>query len=65
MENFTSNVELPEIALKIRSLRVQKGLTIETLATECKISLQDLLLYELGKKEPSKKIMTKLLKYLN
>ena len=65
MENFTNNVELPAIALKIRSLRIQKGLSIENLANECKINLQDLLLYELGKKEPSKKILKKVLNFLN
>lgn len=65
MENYTYNIELPEIALKLRQLRIKKGLAIEELAGLSGINSLDLLNFELGKALPSKFKVKKLLKILN
>lgn len=65
MENYTYNIELPEMALKLRQMRIQKGLTIEELASLSGINLLDLINYELGKKRLTKKVLKKILNYLS
>lgn len=65
MENYTYNIELPEMALKLRQMRIQKGLTIEELANLSGVNSLDLLNFELGKAQPSKLKLKKLLKILS
>lgn len=65
MENYTYNIKLPEMALKLRQMRTQKGLTIEELANLSGVNSLDLLNFELGKVQPSKLKLKKLLKILS
>ncbi len=51
---FTANVALPEMAIKLRELRLTKGLSLVAVAKACKIKLSDLSAWEMGKAEPSK-----------
>lgn len=65
IEMYTSNIELPSAALKIRELRIKKGMSIENIAAACNIAFNDLFLYELGKKQPAKMDFEMILDYLS
>ena len=66
MEKLTVNIQLSPIALKCRALRIQSGVDITTISQQCGISADDLLEFEMGKKEPTKRQMKVLEKfYLN
>ena len=62
---YTSNIELPSAALKLRALRINKGLSMENIAKACNIAVNDLFLYELGKKQPTKMDFEMILDYLS
>lgn len=57
---FTANVALPDVAIKLRELRLTKGLSLVAVAKACKIKLNDLSAWEIGKAEPSKEILERL-----
>ena len=52
-EDLTLNIELSPIALKLRTLRIQKNLTIETVSQLTKIKVEDLIAFETNKKVPT------------
>lgn len=58
---FAFNVALPPLALKLRTLRLQKHFTVEQVAKVCKISVEDLLYYEMGRKAPPKETLDALI----
>lgn len=59
-EELTVNIELPPLALKLRTMRLQKGLTMEVVSKVCDVSIDDLYKWEIGKAEPSKEILERL-----
>lgn len=65
LDKFICNIELPATALKLRQMRIQKGLTIEELANLSSINSHDLMSFELGKVQPSKLKLKRMLKILN
>lgn len=65
IEMYTSNIELPSAALKLRELRIKKGISIENIAAACNITFNDLFMYELGKKQPNKIDFEKILEFLS
>lgn len=65
MEELTLNIELSPLALKLRTLRLQKNLTTETLSRLTEIAEEDLIAFETDKKVPTeeeKQILFDLLK---
>lgn len=62
-EELTINVELPPVALKLRTLRLQKGCTMEVVSKVCNISTEDLCAWEMGKSEPTKEIIDRLVNF--
>lgn len=65
MEELTINIELSPLALKLRTLRLQKNLSTETLSQLTKIAEKDLIAFETDKKVPTeeeKQILFDLLK---
>lgn len=65
LDKFTCSIQLPATALKLRSLRRKKGLSIENIADACNIAFNDLFMYELGKKQPNKIDFEKILEFLS
>lgn len=65
LNKFAGNIELPAVALKLRSLRHKKGLSIENIAKACNIAFDDLFMYEIGKKQPNKIDFEKILDFLS
>lgn len=64
-EELTLNIELSPLALKLRTLRLQKNLSTETLSILSKITEEDILAFETDKKVPTeeeKQILFDLLK---
>ncbi len=55
MEELTLNIELSPLALKLRTLRIQKNLSIETLSNITGIKEEDLISFETDKKVPTEK----------
>lgn len=53
MEELTLNIELSPLALKLRTLRLQKNLDFETLSYLTRISVEDLIAFETDKKVPA------------
>lgn len=53
MEELTLNMELSPLALKLRTLRIQKHLDFETLSCLTRISVEDLIAFETDKKVPT------------
>lgn len=51
-EELTLNVELSPLALKLRTLRLQKNLSTETVSQLTKIAVDDLIAFEADKKVP-------------
>lgn len=62
-EELTANMELPPIALKLHTLRLKKNLSMEIVSKICKVSIEDLLKWEMGKIEPSKEILERLVNF--
>ena len=62
---YNGNIELPSAALKLRELRIKKGISIENIAAACNIAFNDLFMYELGKKQPTKIDFERILDYLS
>lgn len=65
MEELTLNIELSPLALKLRTLRLQKNLSTETLSQLTKIAEEDIITFETDKKVPTeeeKQILFDLLK---
>ena len=52
MEELTLNIELSPFALKLRTLRIQKNLSTETLSNITGIKEEDLISFETDKKVP-------------
>lgn len=63
VQELAINVALPPIALKLRTLRMQKNFTVQHVSDVCKIDVEDLLYYEMGKKEPSKEVFETLVSF--
>lgn len=53
MEELTLNIELSPLALKLRTLRLQKNLDIERVSQLTGITLEDLIAFEADKKVPT------------
>lgn len=53
MEELTLNIELSLLALKLRTLRLERGLSIETLSIISKLPQADILAFETDKKVPT------------
>lgn len=51
-EELTLNIELSPLALKLRTLRLQKNLSTETVSQLTKITVEDLIAFETDKKVP-------------
>lgn len=65
MEELTINIELSPLALKLRTLRLQKNLSTETLSKLTQIVEEDIIAFETDKKVPTeeeKQILFDLLK---
>lgn len=65
MEDLTLNVQLSDLALKIRNFRIGKGLTAKELSILCKVSEADIMAFETDKKVPTNGVMERLLKFLS
>lgn len=65
LNKFAGNIELPAVALKLRSLRHKKGISIENIAKACNIAFDDLFMYEIGKKQPNKIDFERILEFLS
>lgn len=52
-EEFLLNENCSLLALKFRTLRLQRGLTIETLSIISKIDICDIIAFETDKKTPT------------
>lgn len=52
-DNFTANVELSLLALKLRNLRLQKGYDYKSLSLACGISVSKLVSFEYDKAIPT------------
>lgn len=61
---FTANVELSQLAQKLRALRMAKDLTIEQAARRCHVSAKKLFEYENDKSTPTAEELQKLLAVL-
>ncbi len=53
MEELTLNIQLSPFALKLRTLRLQKNLSTETLSMLTKIAQEDIIAFETDKKVPT------------
>lgn len=54
-EELTLNIRLSPLALKLRTLRLQKNLSTETVSQLTKIAEEDIIAFETDKKVPNKK----------
>lgn len=52
-EESSLNIELSPLALKLRTLRLQKNLSIEAVSQLTKITVEDLIAFETDKKVPT------------
>lgn len=57
---LTLNIEYSRLALRLRTLRMAKNITVEQAATACDISAEDLYAYERDKKVPIPRVLDKL-----
>lgn len=62
-EELTINVELSQIALKLRTLRLQKGFSMKVVSKVCKVGIDDLYAWEMGKVDPPKEVMERLISF--
>ncbi len=53
MEELTLNIELSPLELKLRTLRLQKNFSTETISILTKIAVEDLIAFETDKKVPA------------
>lgn len=53
MKELALNIELSPIALKLRTLRLQKNLSTETISQLTKIAEEDIIAFETDKKVPA------------
>lgn len=60
---LTLNIEYSRLALRLRTLRLAKNLTVEQVAKECQMDSNELYDYERDKKVPSIEVLNKLYKY--
>lgn len=58
------NVALSPLALKLRTLRLQKNFSPETLSVISGVAAEDILSFETDKAKPSDEVLHKLLTYL-
>ena len=65
MEELTLNIELSPLALKLRTLRLQKNLDFEIVSRFTGISAEDLIAFETDKKVPTAKEKQILFDFLN
>ena len=54
-EEITLNVQLSPLALKLRTMRLQKGFSVNQVALITKITEEDIIAFECDKKVPSSK----------
>ena len=62
-EEITLNIKLPPMALKLRELRLTKGLSLYAVAKACNILFKDLYSYETGKAEPPEETLERLIDF--
>lgn len=65
MEELTLNIELSPLALKLRTLRLQKNLDFEAVSQLTGIAVEDLIAFETDKKIPSEEEKKTLLDLLS
>lgn len=53
MEELTLNIQLSPLALKLRTLRLKKNLSTETLSILTRIPEEDIIAFETDKKIPT------------
>lgn len=61
MEEFTANIKLSPLALKLRTMRLNRGFSMDVVSIICKVSVDELCAWEIGKSEPSKEILERLI----
>ena len=64
MEELTLNIELSPLALKLRTLRLQKNLSIETVSRLTQIAAEDLIAFETDNKIPTEEEKNSLFDFL-
>lgn len=64
MEELTLNIELSPLALKLRTLRLQKNLSFETVSQLTGITIEDLIVFETDKKVPTEEEKQTLFNFL-
>lgn len=64
MEELAINIELSPLALKLRTLRLQKNLSTKTLSQITKIAVEDICAFETDKKVPTEEEKRLLLEVL-
>lgn len=64
MEELTLNIELSPLALKLRTLRLQKNLDFETISKLTGIAVEDLTAFETDKKIPTEEEKQRLFELL-
>lgn len=64
MEELTLNIQLSPLALKLRTLRLQKKLDFEAVSIVTKIPIEYLIAFETDKKIPTKEEKMALLEVL-
>lgn len=63
-EELTLNIRLSPLALKLRTLRLQKNLSTETVSQLTKITVEDLIAFETDKEVPTEEEKRMLLELL-
>lgn len=64
MNELVTNAALSPLALKLRTLRLQKKFTPETLSTLTGVAAEDILSFETDKAKPSTEVLNRLLSCL-
>lgn len=62
-EETTNSIELLPIALKLRTMRLQKDISLSVVSKVCKISIDDLCTWEMGKAGPPKDLLERLVNF--
>ncbi|MCM1437832.1 MAG: helix-turn-helix domain-containing protein [Roseburia sp.] len=64
-DELTLNMQLSPLALKLRTLRLNKSLTIETLSALTKIAQTDIIAFETDRAKPNEQELKTLLEILS
>lgn len=62
-EELNVNIELPPLALKLRTMRLKKDFSMAVVSNVCKVNIDDLYKWEMGKTEPSKEVLERLINF--